>query len=144
MSPRRPKIAIINSSAEVVGLLVEWFVADGMDAVGAEVRDFRGGRRSIEDFLAQERPDVILWDVALPYAPNWAYLKHILGRRDLRLPPLLVTTTNRAALYEMTGETVEVFEIVGRPFDLEALTAAVHRAIGWQPHPRTELVHGAR
>ncbi len=57
----------------------------------------------------------------------WAYFQEVQASDALRDRRLILTTTNKRALEQLVGPT-PTHELVGTPFDMEALLAAVRRA----------------
>lgn len=99
----------------------------GFRVVDAQARDVRLGELDLAEFVARHHVTVVLYDVAIPYVENWRALeasRHAAGLADT---PFVVTTTNQRALEELVGRTGAV-EIVGKPYDLEAVVDAVRRA----------------
>ena len=89
--------------------------------------DFKRGRADLTTFLEEHDPTVILWDVAIPYDENWEYLQEVRQLRAAAGRHFVLTSFNVEALQEFIGET-PILEIIGKPLDLEQLTAAIgHR-----------------
>jgi CheY-like chemotaxis protein len=131
-SQEAPLVAVVNTSEELADVLASVLEDEGFRTTIAYIVDFKRGRRDLAAFLAEHDPQVLLWDLAIPYEENWAYLQGV-----LRSPPALgrqviLTTTNKAALERLVGPT-EALEVIGRPFDLDELVAAVRRATGRDP-----------
>ena len=127
--PAAPVVAIINTSEDIVAFLRELLAADGFRPVAGFVPDFREGRQDLDAFLRAHDPAVILWDIALPYDRNWAYFQAARAGEAARDRRFVLTTTNKRALEELVGPT-PAHELLGKPYDIEALLAAVHRAAG--------------
>ena len=122
-----PLLAIVDSSVDVAEVLVCAAADEGYRAVTACARAFRSGDRDLAAFLREHDPTVVLWDIALPYEDNWRYVQAVRARDIMADCPLVLTTTNKRALDSLVGPT-EVIEIVGKPFDLGEVFAAVRRA----------------
>lgn len=127
-SPPAPHVAVINTSVDVVALLVDVLTEEGFRATGAFVVDFRDGRDDLDAHLDRHDPAVVVWDIAVPYEENWRYFLEMRARPSLRERGLVLTTTNKRVLDAIVGPT-EALEIVGKPFDLDAIVAAVRRAL---------------
>jgi DNA-binding response OmpR family regulator len=121
----KPRVAIVNDNLQVLDLVCEALEDQGVATVRASVVNFRYGRASLERFLTDYRPHVVLWDIGIPYAANWEFFQSSV---QARLPRLycgcLITTTNKGALENVVGET-EAIELIGQPFDLNALVQRV-------------------
>ena len=114
-------------------LLCEWFEMQGMIVTAAQLLDFRRGHRDLSQFLADIRPDVIVYDIALPYDVNWQYFQMLLARRDFSQIPVVLTTGNLAALQMLVaGSTAH--ELVRTPHDLWKLQEVVTQVL--MPGPR--------
>ena len=123
-----PLLAIVNSSADVTELLC-WAAADeGYRSVTACASAFRDGTQDLAAFLREHEPSAVIWDIALPYDANWHYVQGVRERGIMRDCPLVLTTTNKRALETLVGAT-DVLEIIGKPFDLDDVFAAVRRAL---------------
>lgn len=128
--PRRvPVVAIINTSEDVVNLLRDVFELEGWRTTVGYAVNFRTERESFSEFLAEHTPDVIVWDIAIPYEDNWAYFQQIQRSNGGVQRPFVLTTTNKRVLESLVGPT-PAFEILGKPYDLDLIVAAVRRALG--------------
>jgi DNA-binding NtrC family response regulator len=125
----QPCIAIINTSEEAIQLLQELMMDEGFATVTAYVPVFKRGERDIEAFFQEHHPQAVLYDIAIPYLENWTFFQEQILARDL-LPAtcFVITTTNRTVLEMLVGPTSAI-ELIGRPFDLDMIVQAVHRAI---------------
>lgn len=128
--PANPRsvVAVFNDNEETLSLLRTWFEMSGMRCVSSAFRDFRHGHEDIQEFMAKHKPKVLVFDVGLPYEPNWDFLQALRFIPEIGRVPLVVTTANKAALEQLVGPTGAI-EIVGKLYDLNALTAAVLSAL---------------
>ena len=81
------------------------------------------------DFVAEHQPDAIIYDVAIPYEENWRFLRLLQSSEALKDVKWVITTTHRKRLEELVGECGEVYEVVGKPYDLIQITSAVKDAL---------------
>ena len=126
----RPVVAVINTAEETARVLTDLLEDEGFASVVAYVVDFKQGRQDLKAFFATYRPRAVIYDVALPYIENWNFFRnHILGAKLLPEECFVLTTANKTILDLLVGPT-PTFELVGRPFDLEAIMVAVRRAVG--------------
>jgi hypothetical protein len=68
-------------------------------------------------------------DLAIPYDLNWQFLRSQIDAGLFEGRALLLTTTNEAALRQISGGVPQVTELFGKPYDLAQLTRAVRRAL---------------
>jgi hypothetical protein len=124
-----PVVAVINTSTEIVDLLCEVLAEEGFAPVSALTLEFKRGERDLRTFVAEHRPQVILWDIAIPYVENWEYFRdHALSLGLLPERCFVCSTVNKTALDMLVGPTPAI-ELIGRPFDLDVITDAVRRAL---------------
>lgn len=125
----RPTIAVINSSEDTVDMLRMQLQHHGFTSVvTAHVPDIKRGRTDFLAFLAEHDPAVLVYDISIPYEENWRFLQLLLSSGEMRGRQVIVTTTNKRVLEQLVGET-NAIEILGKPYDLELVIAAVERAI---------------
>lgn len=123
----RATVAIINTSVETIQLLEELLDEEGFDVVTAYAIDFKHNHLGIADFFQTHRPQAVLYDIAVPYVENWLFFReHVLAECGLAEDHFVLTTTNKHVLEELVGPT-RTIELIGRPFDLSAIVAAVRR-----------------
>jgi DNA-binding response OmpR family regulator len=129
--PKYPEvIAVVNSSEDTVEMLRQCLVHHGFTSVvTAHIYDFKTGATDFPKFLAEHDPAAIIYDISLPYDKNWTFLRLLLDSESMRGRKVVLTTTNKKRLEELVGAT-DAFEIVGKPYDLEQIVAAVKVAIG--------------
>lgn len=110
-------ILLLNSQADTITLLTDWF-----GALGASVHHLRGldlchHIGESRQLLNTIRPDVVLFDLSIPYEQNWLCFKYLSEIALFGATPMMLTTTNRRAVDEIVGPT-DAFELVGTPHDL--------------------------
>jgi CheY-like chemotaxis protein len=118
-------VAILNANDDIVELLRVVFENAGLIAVSAHVDAIKRGEVDFEQFVRQHRPDVIVYDIPPPYDRQWAFLNHMRRLPALQNVPFVVTTTNAARLHELVGTDERIYEIVGKPYDLDDILTAV-------------------
>jgi DNA-binding NtrC family response regulator len=126
---RTPTVAVFNASDDTVEMLKALLSSRGYVAISGEVDKVKSGEVDFVAFLDGHRPDAIIWDIAPPYERNWHFYKLVRELRSLEQCAMVVTTTHLQHLRELTGDTVEAIEIVGKPYDLQAIVDAVERAL---------------
>lgn len=121
-------VAVLNSSEDVVELLRIVLQQAGHRVVTAHVPDIKRGELDLVEFVRLHDPAVIVYDIPVPYEQNWTFLKLVRASGAMRDREFVLTTTHKANLERLVGPT-EGIEIVGKPFDLELVAAAVDRAL---------------
>ena len=121
-------VAVINTSEETAEVIEMTLQSEGWTTARGFTVDFKRGRKDLSAFLAEHDPNVIVWDVALPYQQNWEYFQQVSKLPEAEERPVVLTTTNSHVLREIIGD-VAVLEIVDKPFSLNELISAVRRAM---------------
>jgi CheY-like chemotaxis protein len=118
-----PLVLVVDDAPEVRSLLESFLVAEGFQV--AEAAD---GEEATEKAI-RLRPAVILLDFAMPKMDGWNCARRLReDPRTARMPIIAVTahTTqqdrNRAMYSGVDG-------FVGKPFELEAVLAEIHRVL---------------
>src|SRR6188474_2117922 len=113
-------LAIINSSDDTVEMLRTCLQQEGFTAVvTTHISDIKRGRTDFIEFLARHDPQVIVYDVSIPYEENWNFLRLLMSSDDMEGRRVVITTTNKKVLESFVGET-DAIEIHGKPYDLRA------------------------
>jgi DNA-binding response OmpR family regulator len=141
------RVLVINSAPDTYEMLEAYFQRHGWHTDVALLKDLRDGTVSGASLMSTYRPDAILLDVAIPYEPNWAILQRL--RDDPAVTcPVVVTTTNEAAIRRLLGVQERILEVIGKPYDLDLLHDAVLSAVTGsempQSVPKTERRVGDR
>ncbi len=127
----RHKIAIVNTSTDIVEMLASLFEEEGYEVVTALARDFRTQQTNVENFIAEHDPLVLVWDIAMPYEENWRYFQMVKQLPSMQGRHFILTTTNEKRVREVVGTEPAVIEVVSKPFDLRQLAEAVEHALQW-------------
>ncbi len=125
----KPIIAVFNSSDDTVEMLRTALEAKGLHTVAGHIGELKKGELDFIAFVEHHRPAVIVYDISLPYDTNWNFLKLVRSSQPAQACRFILTTTNKPALDKLVGET-EALEIIGKPYDLERVVAAVQAALG--------------
>ena len=120
--------AVINSSPDVVDLLRRALEPAGIVAVSAMTHEIREGKVDIETFVRQHDPRVIVYDIAPPYDGNWLLFQHVSHLPVMRGRQFVLTSANARQVQNLAGNTQAVYEIVGKPLDLDQIVRAVKEA----------------
>lgn len=128
MSEKPTVVAIFNTSDDLVEMLRVTFEQAGLVAVSGHVDDLRRGKLDLASFMRQHDPQVILYDIAPPYDQHWRFLRMIRESPEMRERQFVLTSSNATQVHEIVGTREPVYEIVGKPYDLEQITRAVKEA----------------
>jgi DNA-binding response OmpR family regulator len=131
-------VALFNASDDTVEMVLRMLAASGIHGLaGCHFADLKKGNVDFVQFLANHDPQVVIFDISPPYAENWAFFNTLRHVKAMEGRGLVLTTTNKNRLDEVSGTDSTAIEIVGKPYDLgqirAALTAALHTATGDQP-----------
>jgi DNA-binding NtrC family response regulator len=123
-------VAVINSNEDTVEMLRQALQNGGFNSViTGHIHDFRTGKADFPSFLQTYDPQVLIYDIAIPYDKNWTFLKLVLDSEHMRNRRIVLTTTNKKRLEELVGPT-DAFEIVGKPYDIDQIVRATRVALG--------------
>jgi CheY-like chemotaxis protein len=129
MAQTPPVVAIFNTSPDTIELLRIVLEPAGFVVIGAYTYEVRDGDIDVEALIKQHQPQVIIYDVAPPYERNWRLFQHVCTMPALKGIKFLITTTNARQVREIADPDQQVFEIVGKPYDLELIVNAVKNSI---------------
>jgi DNA-binding NtrC family response regulator len=123
-----PVVAIFDTNDDLVELLRLAFEQAGLIVVTAHIHDLRRGTLDLINFVRQHNPDVIVYDVTPPYEAHWRFLQHTREAPDMIGRQFIITSVNAQQVYENVGTREPIFEIVGKPYDVEQITRDVKEA----------------
>lgn len=129
---KKPLIFILNTSIELIEALETAFQMEGYDTVQEVVTHIKRNKKPLRNVLQGKQPDVMVYDVGLPYKENWEFLHKLRTAPEIVGTSVIITTTNKAALERLIEEDSHAFEItgvIGKPFDLDILLKAVAEAV---------------
>jgi CheY-like chemotaxis protein len=129
MAHELPVVAVFNTSPDTVQLLRHLFEGDGIVVVTAFTYEIRDGEVDLVRFMSQHRPQAIVYDIAPPYEPNWRLFQHLRSTTAMRDAQCVLTSTNAQHVQKMVGAEAQVFEFIGKPYDLEQILGATRRAL---------------
>jgi CheY-like chemotaxis protein len=128
-----PVAAVFNTSPDTVEMLRVALSMAGVESVSAYTFELRDGTVDISAFMDQHHPDVVVYDIAPPYDVNYQLFLRLRSTPGLRACPVVMTTTNARYVQQLVGPEHRVYEVIGKPFDLDAIVQAVLEAIGARP-----------
>src|SRR5918996_6569682 len=131
-----PVVAIFNSNDDLVELLRQLLEQAGFVTVTGHIDDVRRGELDLVNFVKQHQPNVIVYDLVPPYDRSWNYLYLLRDSEPLRGRPFVLTSVNAARAIEVVGQSEMVYEVIGKPLDLDQVIMAVKEASKARPTPR--------
>jgi DNA-binding response OmpR family regulator len=128
--PGRHVVALFNASDDTVEMVQGMLNASGFSClVGCHFADLKKGNIDFARYLSAHEPEVVIFDISPPYFENWHFFKTLRDGQAMAGRGLVVTTTNKERLDETVGHDSEALEIVGKPYDLDQITVAIHAAL---------------
>ena len=126
-----PVVAVVNTNPDFVELIKVRLEAAGFVVLVMHLADIRGGL-DIGAVLSQHRPQVIVYDVVMPYDRNWRFLQHLreTAFRDYRF---VLTSPNASALARIVGRDEKIYEVLDDGGDVDVLVQAVREAARARP-----------
>jgi DNA-binding response OmpR family regulator len=128
-----PVVAILNSNDDVVELLRDLLERAGFVTVTGHIDDVRRGDLDLVNLVKQHEPNVIVYDLVPPYDRSWNYLHLLRNTAPLQGRPFVLTSVNADRAREVVGRSEIVYEIVGKPLDLDEIVTAVKEASKARP-----------
>jgi DNA-binding response OmpR family regulator len=120
-------VAVFNTSEDTTDMLRVVLEFAGFVVLTAFTHALRDGKTDLEGFMRQYRPSVVVYDIALPYEPNWRLFERIRDSPACAGVRFVLTSTNVAQVRAVAGDH-RVHEIVGKPYDLDELVRLVRAA----------------
>src|SRR6187431_700532 len=113
-------ILIIEDEPEFAGLVELWMVRSGYRVVTA-----RTGHDAVRRFY-DERPDLVILDVALPGLDGWQLLERL---REFSRVPILMVTARGSEADKIRGLKLGADDYITKPLSFPELTARVEAAL---------------
>ena len=132
-SATAPVVAVINSNDDVVEMLRLSFEQAGFIVVSAHADAIKRGATNLTDFVRAHKPNVIVFDLVPPYDRSYRFVEHLRKIGVMKGCQFVLTSTNLNRAHELSGTCEEVYEVVGKPYDLEQITRAVKEASRARP-----------
>src|SRR5436309_9157335 len=120
------KILILDNSVDILELLSTDLQCRGCVVTTGSVSAIRHGDIDGARLIETAAPDVIVFDVALPYEANWRVAMALQSDPRVRVP-FVLTTTNATTVRRLIGR--DLIELVGKPYDLDTLYHVVVRSV---------------
>ena len=130
MTSPPPVVAVLNSNDDTVEMLAMMLEAEGMVAVTAHVSDLRRGKFDFGGFMSEHDPKVIIYDIPPPYDRSWLFLEHLRNLPSMKGRNFVLTSTNPQRVQQIAQPDLPIYEIIGKPYDLQMIIDAVRKALG--------------
>ena len=121
-------VAVFNTSPDTVEMLRVVLQQAGFVVASAFTFEIRDGRVDLDSFMRRHYPKVIVYDIAPPYDANWALFQRLRADGALKDCQFVITSTNAAHVQALAGRDERIYEIVGKPYDLDMIVRAVKEA----------------
>ncbi len=104
-------------------------LSDGLRIVlekqGFRVIQARDGQQAKQS-IYQSRPDLVILDMMMPRMGGYPVLEHFRDKADA--PPIIMITANEGSRHKAYAEYLGVIDYIRKPFAMERLLEAVHKA----------------
>lgn len=129
-APATPVVALFNASDDTVEMVQRMLDASGVHClVNCRFADLRKRVVDFGGYLRLHNPDVVIFDISPPYEQNWAFFRTLRDDGEMRGRGLVLTTTNKDRLDEVVGVDSHAIEVVGKPYDVQQIMAAITSAL---------------
>jgi CheY-like chemotaxis protein len=125
-------VALFNTNPDLLDIVRPGLERAGFIAVVAPVHEIRTGALDLEPFIDQHRPKVIVYDLAMPYDRNWAFMKHVREHPIMEGRQFVIATPDEPAAQAVVGRDEHMHEVVSDS-DVDAIILAVREALKARP-----------
>jgi len=119
----KPRILVVEDDPDLRKILRLQLMASGFAVLEAE-----NGLEGFNEVQAQ-RPDCVILDLMMPVLDGFGFLKRVRSIIDLQDIPILILTASQDDRNRIRGFQYQADAYMGKPYDLEALTAEVTRLV---------------
>jgi CheY-like chemotaxis protein len=128
-----PVALVINSSPDIVDMLRVALERAGVVVVSTLTHQVRDGEIDVERFVKQHQPGVVVYDIAPPYDANFQLFEHIRRMPVMNGRQFVLTSTNSRQVEKLVASSTPVYEVVGKPYDIDQIVAATREALKAKP-----------
>src|SRR5947207_9064571 len=98
-----------------------------LETQGHKVIQARDGQEG-QNLIYQQRPDLVILDMMMPRMGGYPVLEHFRDKKDA--PPIIMITANEGSRHKAYAEYLGVVDYIRKPFAMDRLLEAVHKALG--------------
>ncbi len=120
-------ILVVDDDQELIDGLRMVLERQGYRVITA--RDGQQGKQQVY----HQRPDLMILDMMMPRMGGYPVLEHFKGKPDA--PPIIMITANEGSRHKAYAEHLGVIDYIRKPFAMERLLEAVHKAFTGPPEP---------
>src|SRR5438105_3352031 len=118
-------ILVVDDDRELVDGLRMVLERQGYQVIHAH--DGHQGKQAIYN----QRPDLVILDMMMPRMGGYPVLEHFRDKKDA--PPIIMITANEGSRHKAYAEYLGVVDYIRKPFAMDRLLEAVHKALGAAP-----------
>jgi DNA-binding response OmpR family regulator len=127
-------ILVVDDDQELIDGLRSLLERQGFRVIHAH--DGHQGKQMIYN----HKPDLVILDMMMPRMGGYPVLEHFRGKTDA--PPIIMITANEGSRHKAYAEYLGVVDYIRKPFAMERLLEAVHKA--FTPPPPQEKEEAGR
>jgi CheY-like chemotaxis protein len=128
-----PVALVVNTSPDIVDMLRVALEHAGIVVVSTLTHMVRDGEVDLDRFVAQHQPGVVVYDIAPPYESNFQLFEHIRRMPVMAGRQFVITSTNARQVEKLAAGSTPVYEIIGKPFDIDQIVQATREALKARP-----------
>lgn len=118
-----PKILVVDDEEDVVRLLEFRLSKEGFDVISCN-----DGRTAL-DLADEQKPDLILLDIMMPFMDGMEVLRQVRSRRATSRTPVIMFTAKTASVTIDEARQLWVSDYIVKPFDPEKLVLKAKKAL---------------
>lgn len=127
----KPRILIVEDDPDLRRILKLQLLSQEFSVLEAE--NGAEGFAVIQD----DRPDCIILDLMMPVMDGFGFLKRVRSLIALKDVPVIILTASEDERHKVRGFQYQADCYMSKPYDLDALTARVHKLLAAQGEPQT-------
>lgn len=127
----KPRILIVEDDPDLRRILKLQLLSQDFTVVEAG-----NGAEGFEAIQA-DRPDCIILDLMMPVMDGFGFLKRVRSLMALKDVPIIILTASEDERHKVRGYQYQADCYMSKPYDLDALTAKVHKLLAQSPEPQT-------